>query len=298
MIHRLGYACICTKLRNQKPPVFSSRGVVKKTIEREGIEVVGFRALQNCRDLLAILKWNESKNIRFFRMSSDMFPWMGVHDVRETRSWPEIEKALKECGEYARKHYHRLTFHPPHFVKLASPDPDLVSKSMAELEVHSLIFDTMGYTVASPDNKINIHIGGSYGDKHQSLFRFAASYRSLSERCRARLTVENDDTKAGYSVQDLHWLHLETGIPIVFDAHHHQFNTGGLTEQEAFELAVSTWPPDIIPVIHWSESQEGRRPNAHSDYISGPIRTYSRVDVMIEAKAKEDALLQYRSHRE
>jgi len=291
---RLGYACICTRLRSQKPPVFASRGVVKKTIEREGRDIVGFRALQNCKDLLKILEWNERYGIRFFRISSDIWPWMGVHDVSETSSWKEIREALFTCGEFARKHDHRLTFHPPHFVKLASQDPLLVKQSIRELETHSQIFDLMGYTKASPENKINIHIGGSYGDKEASLQRFAQSYNSLSNRCRSRVTVENDDTGAGYSVRDLYALHRVTGIPIVFDFHHHKFNTGGISEQDAFDLAVSTWPEGIVPVVHWSESQEGRRANAHSDFVKGPIIVYGPCDVMIEAKAKEQALLQYR----
>jgi UV DNA damage endonuclease len=291
---RLGYACICTHLRNQKPAVFAGRGVVKKTIDRDGIDVIGDRALQNCRDVLRILQWNEQHHIRFFRLSSDIWPWMGVHDVAATAAWPDIQKTLRRCGEYARRHNHRLTFHPSHFVKLASPDAELRRKSMLELEDHARVFDLMGYHDASPENKINIHVGGSYGDKDAALARFAASYQALSDRCRPRLTVENDDTGAGYSVKDLSKLSAMCGIPIVFDFHHHPFNTGGLTEREAFDLAVSTWPDGIRPVVHWSESQPGRRPNAHSDFITGPIRSYSDVDVMIEAKAKEAALLRYR----
>lgn len=293
---RLGYACINTALRERKPSVFASRGVTKKTIDRDGVDVVGFRALQNCRDLLTILRWNEDRQIRFFRISSDLWPWMGVHDVRTTTSWKEIQEALRDAGEFARQKGHRLTFHPPHFVKLASPNANLVAQSIRELETHSLVFDAMGYDTASVDNKINIHVGGSYGDKNASLERFAVSYLSLSDRCRQRLTVENDDTGAGYSVRDLFRLHRRCGIPIVFDLHHHQFNTGGLSEEEAFHMATATWPDGVTPVVHWSESQDGRRPNAHSDYISGPIRVYGPCDVMIEAKAKEKALLRYRSH--
>ncbi|MGA1563729.1 MAG: UV DNA damage repair endonuclease UvsE [Pontimonas sp.] len=298
MYNRLGYACLCITLRERKPSVFASRGVTKKTIERDGLDVVGHRALLNCRDLLAILEWNEAHEIRFFRISSDLWPWMGVHDVRATSSWPAIQEALRDAGAYARDKGHRLTFHPPHFVKLASPDPVLVQKSMDELETHSLIFDLMGYETASPENKINIHVGGAYGDKQKSMDRFAASYRRLSPRCRARLTVENDDTRAGYSVRDLFGgLFRQCGIPIVFDLHHHQFNTGGLSEEEAFQMAVATWPADVTPVVHWSESDPYRRPNAHSDFVQGPIRVYGRVDVMIEAKAKEKALLRYRQSR-
>ncbi len=97
------------------------------------------------------------------------------------------------------------------------------------------------------------------------------------------------------------YIHERIGIPIVFDYHHHKFNTGGLTEEEALKLAASTWG-DIKPVVHYSESKslhegnESIKPQAHSDYISNYIDTYGLdVDIMIEAKAKELTLLEYRS---
>ena len=100
-----------------------------------------------------------------------------------------------------------------------------------------------------------------------------------------------------YSVKDLMCIHENTGIPIVFDYHHHQFCTGGLTEQEALELAITTWPEGIIPVVHYSESKalhesdEKVKPQAHSDYIKELPNTYgNNVDIMGESKAKEVSL--------
>ncbi|KXZ55904.1 hypothetical protein GPECTOR_2g1455 [Gonium pectorale] len=119
----------------------------------------------------------------------------------------------------------------------------------------------------------------------------------LSPNCRSRLTVENDDRPSMYSVRDLAYLADKARIPIVFDFHHHRFCAGGLSEEAAFRLALRTWPTGVRPIVHWSESQEGRRPHAHSDFISGPINLYGmegEVDVMIESKAKELALLHYR----
>jgi UV DNA damage endonuclease len=281
-------------LREAKPSVFMSRGVTKKTIEAKGLDIVGERALLNCKDLLKILAWNDAHNINFFRMSSDVFPWMGVHDMKKTVYWPEIKAALATAGEYARAKDHRLTFHPSHFVKLASPDEKLALASMAELEVHSQILDLMGFEHASPYNKINIHVGGSYGDKAATLARWAARYLALSERCRQRVTIENDDTVAGYSVRDLLGLHGLCGVPIVFDFHHHKFNGGGMTEVEALDAAMRTWPDGVTPVVHWSESQDGRKPHAHSDYVADICVHGRDVDIMIEAKCKERALLRHR----
>jgi len=289
----LGYACICTYLR--KRGVFMSRTCRKKTIEEKGVSVIGDLALANCKDLLTILKWNEANGIRFFRMSSDIIPWKTEYDIRLDPQWPDIQVALREAGEYARAHGHRLTFHPDHFVKLASKDAAYAETSKRELEVHSLLFDEMGYTEASPFNKINIHVGGAYGDKMGTLQRWSARYLELSERCRARVTVENDDRPNLFSVTDLMDLHKMCGVPVVFDFHHHKFCNGGISAEEALDLAMTTWPVGVVPVVHWSESQEGRKPHAHSDYVTSIDCLGRRVDVMIEAKMKEAALLQFLS---
>lgn len=291
---RLGYACICTVLRAQKPPVYMSRGCIRKTLDTKGPEYIGSLALQNARDLLTILRWNEDHGIRFFRMSSDILPWNTVVDPRHLPQWPDIRDALHDAGAYAREHGHRLTFHPDHFVKLASTDDAYAAQSCLDLEMHSLVLDAMGFDTASVENKLNIHMGGVYGDKRASMDRWATRYMGLSDRCRSRVTIENDDRPNSYSVVDLLYLHARCGVPIVFDVHHHRFCTGGISAQRAMDIAMGTWPNGIRPVVHWSESQEGRKPHAHSDYVHGPIDVFDRdVDVMIEAKMKEDALLQY-----
>lgn len=285
----VGYACICTALR--KKNVFTSRTCRKKTLDERGRGIVGELALQNSRDLLTILKWNEVNGIRFFRMSSDIVPWKTDVDVCLDPVWPEIQAALREAGEYARRHGHRLTFHPDHFVKLASKDPAYAETSKRELEVHSMLLDEMGFDNASPENKINIHLGGAYGDKASAMRRWADRYLELSPRCRARVTVENDDRPNLFSVIDLMELHEICGVPIVFDFHHHKFCDGGIGVVDALDLARTTWPAGTTPVVHWSESQEGRKPHAHSDYVSRIDTLGRRVDIMIEAKMKEDALL-------
>jgi len=153
----------------------------------------------------------------------------------------------------------------------------------------------------TPWNKINIHIGGVYGDKISAMERFCKNFSRLPESVRSRLTVENDDKASMYSVKDLYdGVYKIIGIPIVFDYHHHRFNTGDLSEREALEMACSTWK-DIKPVVHYSESRSLEkkdntiREQAHSDYIYDYIDTYDcDVDIMVEAKMKELAVLRYK----
>jgi len=154
----------------------------------------------------------------------------------------------------------------------------------------------------TPYNKINIHIGGAYGDKESAMKRFCENFHRLPDSVKTRLTVENDDKASMYSVVDLYeGVYKVIGIPIVFDYHHHAFCTGGLSEEDALEVSISTWPSDIVPVVHYSESRSREyedpkiRPQAHSDYIIDYIETYGNtIDIMVEAKAKELAVIQYK----
>ncbi|PNH11288.1 UV-damage endonuclease [Tetrabaena socialis] len=296
LIPNLGYACLCATLREHD--IFASRDTNKAGFQSKGLEHVSRLALANARDLRPLIEFNEAHGIRFFRLSSGIFPWMSFYTLEELPDAEAIKQALLDAGEAAKRHGHRLTFHPSEFTKIASDKPEVVETSIKELEVHSRIFDLMGFLPATAYNKINIHVGGVYGGKVQTMDRFAkVVLERLSPNCRARLTVENDDRASMFSVQDLTYVAAKARIPIVFDFHHHRFCTGGLSEEAAFRLALGTWPAGVRPVVHWSESQEGRRPHAHSDYISGPINLYGlekEVDVMIESKAKELALLHYR----
>ncbi|PSC67605.1 UV damage endonuclease [Micractinium conductrix] len=298
-VPNLGYACLNMALREHKPPVFTSRDCRKDTVDKKGMQHLGELALANCRDLAAIIQWNHEHRIRLFRMSSVLLPWMGTFEIADLPQYEEISAALRFAGDLARLYGQRITFHPSHFVKLAAPNAELAAKSRRELEAHSQIMDLMGYQ-PSCQNAINIHVGGTYathGSKEETMRRWADNYALLSPACRARLTVENDDVATAFSVQDLLQLHAMCGVPIVFDFHHWKFCPGDQTEREALMAAVATWPPGVRPKVHWSESQAGRKPHAHSDYVRGPVALHGlegQVDVMIEAKCKERALLAYR----
>jgi UV DNA damage endonuclease len=139
-----------------------------------------------------------------------------------------------------------------------------------------------------------------YGDKASAMDRFIKNFKRLSPSVSKRLTVENDDKASMYSVKDLIYIHQNTGIPIVFDYHHHQFCTGDLSEEQALKLAATTWPEGIKQEVHYSESKAlhennpKEKPQAHSIYINSLPNTYGLdLDVMVEAKGKELAILPF-----
>lgn len=289
----IGYACINMTLGEQTPRITTNRSMVKKTFTQKGISYASELALQNSRDLFEIIKWNVANGIKLFRISSDMLPWASEYNVEDMPDFTKISNILKGCGTYAKDNGLRLTSHPGPFNVLVSPNPKVVENTIKDLELHGKLFDLLGLEL-SPYNKINIHCNGVYGDKFAAMDRFCENFKRLSPSVQKRLTVENDDKASMYSVDDLVYIHNRIGIPIVFDYHHHQFCTGGLTEEEALVKAISTWPKGITPVVHYSESKEGAKPQAHSDYINSLPNTYKlNVDIMVEAKAKELAILPF-----
>jgi len=298
---KLGYACINMTLQ-AAGGITTNRGMRQKTFNERGLSHVSDLALQNCKDLISIIEWNEEMGIKLFRMSSDIFPWVTFYDFKELPDYKEIKSILENVGVLAEKYGHRLTFHPSHFNALGSPNPTVVEKTIKELNAHSKIMDMMGLS-ATVYNKINIHIGGAYGDKQATLKRWIDNYHLLDFNTKERLTVENDDKENMYSVRDLyHGISEQCGVPIVFDYFHHKFCTGGLSEQEALELAAKTWPKGIPPCTHYSESRrkehldESIKAQAHSDKIVDTIETYGiDIDVVVEAKHKELAVLNYKN---
>jgi UV DNA damage endonuclease len=293
---KLGYACINMSMGKK---VTTNRTMVKRTFEARGMDYVSELALLNAKDIVRILEWNRLNGISFFRLSSALIPWGDQLDLTQLKDYKEIKRELKKAGDFAKFWGIRITSHPGPFNVLVSPNESVVLKTIADLELHGKVFDMMGLE-KSPYNKINIHCNGVYGDKISAMMRFCENFKRLSPSVRKRLTIENDDKASMYSVKDLMFIHNIIGIPIVFDYHHHKFCTGDLSEEMALKLAVSTWPKSITPVVHYSESKSLHENNtkikdqAHSDYIDRIPDTYGYdVDIMVEAKAKELAILPF-----
>mgnify|MGYP001179086534 FL=1 len=297
---RLGYACINTQLSNAKPKISTNRTMIRRTFESKGLPHASALFLQNSQDLLKILKWNRDHDIGFFRMSSQIVSWASEYLLPSLPHFDKIEEALFNCGLFIEENGMRVTTHPDHFVKLASPKQDVVDNAIRDLEIHGELFDLLCLP-RSPYAKINIHVGAAYGDKPMALENFCRNFDRLPDSVKSRLTVENDDRASLYSAHELYeQVYKRIGTPIVFDYHHHKFNTGGLSEREALELSASTWG-DITPVVHYSQSRsiEHNDPkikaNAHSDSYWTPVDTHGLdLDIMLECKHKELGLFKMR----
>jgi len=304
----IGYACINMQLSYPQKyggkekgvePITTGRSMIKRTFQTKGLDYASELTLKNVKDLNGIISWNVLNGYDFYRMSSGLAPWKTEYDWEDLKDIDEIKRWFHSAGTMAKTHNVRLTSHPGPYNVLVSPKEEVVENCIKDLTIHGDEFDMMGLS-RTPYNKINIHLGGAYGDKEASMKRFVKNFPRLPESVRSRLTLENDDKASMYSVKDLYYgIYKKIGIPIVFDYHHHQFCTGGMSEQEALEMALSTWG-DIKPVTHYSESRrdeqedETIRVQAHSDYVYDKIEMYGNdFDIMVEAKAKELAVDRY-----
>lgn len=286
----LGYACINVTLADKG--ITTNRGMIRKTFVEKGIPYASELAYQNVQALWQILTWNVENNVPVFRVTSGLFPWASEYRLKDLPHYREIREILEAAGRLPV----RISSHPGPFNKLAGTGPTL-QNTIRDLELHSEIFDLMGLA-PSHWNKINIHVGGAYGDKGETLKRFAENFHQLSAHLRSRLTVENDDKSGLYTVKDLAALHEMTGIPVVFDYFHHRLHPGTQTEEAAFGTAFATW--DTKPTFHYSSSRReyenpAAKKEAHSDWVHETIPTYGKeVDIMLETKMKELSLLKYR----
>ena len=284
---RFGYACLNVTLGPRRG---GFRGMIKRTWEREGLPHASRIAVENTEILCGIIEWNNKHNIQVYRMTSDLLSWASEYEMDQLPDWRIIRSNFERAASLAKLNNQRLSFHPGQFNSLTSQRESVIVNCIRDLRIHGEIMDVMGLP-RTREAKINIHMGGVFGDKNSALDRWCNNYERLPDSVKDRITLENDDKGNCYSTLDLYRVWQRLGVPTVFDAHHHTFCTGGLSEKDALELAASTWG-DVRPVIHYSESastREGRDaiPQAHSNFVDGPVNDWGLdIDCVIEAKAK------------
>ncbi len=268
--------------------------------------------------LRAIFAYLHKHEITMYRMSSDIAPYVTHPDL------PQFHHQIEECseelqalGKQAKSQDLRLSFHPSQFIVLNSPNPDLVAKSIRDLEAQTQILDAMEL---GPEAVLVVHVGGTYGDRATGRDRWVETYERLPEAVRRRLVLENDDTR--YSSADVIAIHERTGVPLIFDYQHHWCNNPeGMEWTEAIRRCIGSWPSGVQPKIHYSSprtemrtlkrkvagtrrTEEVQQPpiwTGHADYLNPFefitfMRSVSdlRFDIMLEAKVKDLALLRIR----
>jgi UV DNA damage endonuclease len=286
---RWGLCC----LFKEEPIHFAVRQAVHlaKFDRRRQLTLMAETIVANGHALLAAIAYCGRNSIGAFRVNSRIFP-LKTHPragylLAELPEHGAIEQVYRQAGQAAAAGDIRLTFHPDQFTLLSSPDEGVTRRSLDELLYHAEVAELIGADV------ITLHGGGAYGDKPAALQRLVAVLRQLPDSIRSRLALENDDRI--YTPADLLPVCASTGIPFVYDVHHHRCLADGLTIEEVTARALTTWPRE--PLFHLSSPRDGWRsanPRPHHDFIDPadvpPCWLPLPITVEVEAKAKEVAL--------
>ncbi|MBM7568000.1 UV DNA damage repair endonuclease UvsE [Paenibacillus sacheonensis] len=308
MIVRFGFVAMSVLLGKDTSP---SRTMTYATFSKLDDREAGIRRLEriaedNLRTTLRIMKHCVGHDVYVYRMTSKLIP-LATHDaLKDWNPYPALEGAFADIGRYAKEKGMRLSFHPDHFCVFSTPRPEVLAKSAEDLNYHVTMLEHMGL---DPDTKCNIHVGGAYGDKPVALERFIRQFGALDGRLRSRVTLENDDKT--FTVRETLEAAEAVGTPMVLDIHHHAVNDGGESDaslhDELWPRIVRTWngpdglPLAVVPKLHVSSPKSEKDPRGHADNVEvGPLLRFlrgvngsvPRLDVMIEAKQKDAALLQ------
>ena len=295
---QLGLCCLNITMRESKPSVFASRTMIMRTIKEKGLGVLKEKIIQNLKDVLTMMDWNEANGIKVFRLSSMLFPHKtnpGIDDY----TFDFAKELLVQIGEKSKLYNQRLTFHPGQYNVVGTPNRKSFEKTISDLKYHADVLDLMGLG----DNSVMVvHGGGIYGDKEATKKRWCEQFSELPENVRRRLVIEN--CEKCFSIQDCLDISEVINIPVVFDTHHYtcynQLHPDADLKPASYyiPLILKSWEKrGIKPKFHVSEQGSGRCGH-HSDYIEEipeylleiPDKYGVEIDIMIEAKKKELAI--------
>lgn len=266
----------------------------------------------------AIFDYLSRRKIDMYRMTSDLAPYATHPDLPQFHNQvKEFARELRRAGDKARQLDLRLSLHPSQFIVLNSPDAAVREKSIWDLRVQAELLDAMEL---SAEAVIVIHAGGAYGDIESGIDRWCQTWNQLPERVRARLVLENDDVR--YSAANILRIHERTGVRLIFDIQHFWcLNPEGLELRPTFEKFLASWPKGQQPKMHFSSPRTEMRQVTRKDRKTGKSKTVLQppiwtghadfnhpfefisfcrsaadldFDVMLEAKAKDLALLRLR----
>jgi len=242
----------------------------------------------NLRCLETMLHFNVEHGIRFFRISSDLIPFASHSEIEPP--WRHLyARAIAELGPLIQQEGIRIDMHPAQYTVLNSPDEKVLKNTMRDLVYHVGVLDEMGLDRTA---KVQIHLGGVYGDREASLARFIARAKLLPETIRRRLVIENDERSFGLAdcLRAADGAHL----PVLLDVYHHRLKNAGESLEDTLAAAAETWSAaDGVPIVDYSSPLPGGRFGQHAETLDddfGAFLAASRevdVDVMLEIKDKE-----------
>lgn len=328
MIVRFGYVAMSMELHNASPSRTMTLATFSKLNDREAaLRRLERIAEENLHNTLRLLKHNRYMDVKVYRFTSKLVPLVTHELLDDWDPYPSLAQGFADVGSFVREHHMRVSFHPDHFTVLSTPRADVFRKSVIDLDHHVRMLEAMGLDERAT---CNIHVGGSYGNKETAAHRFVDNFRTLEDRIARRITVENDDKtftaaetlsiceEVGVPmVLDLHHDAVNPSDapaaelwPRIMDTWN-KYGWNGLQSEKYAEgqagVRVADEPSSVVeslewlpPKMHISSPKSDKDPRGHADYVDPePLLrflfaiagTTPAIDIMIEAKQKDAALL-------
>lgn len=293
---RFGYVANALGLWDASPSkslTFARYSALPKEERMDKLKLV---TAQNLLHTKRILHYNIAHEIELYRLSSSLVP-LATHPEVMWDFISPFKKEWQELGQMIKKHHLRVSFHPNQFTLFTSPREEVTINAVKDMEYHYNMLAAMDVLDAG---LINIHIGGAYGDKQDSLKRFHHNLKSLPTDIKQKMTLENDDKT--YDVRETLETCEQENIPMILDYHHYMANKGELDLRDYVERIFNTWETfNMIPKVHISSPKSEQAYRSHADFVSLdfvlPFLKMAKelnrdFDIMIEAKQKNIAMHQ------
>lgn len=283
---KLGLVCITHSKEIRYRTITRTRYLTLSDTERQS--TLKNLYTDNLSRLEKAIDFCQQHSIALYRVPSGLFPLSDWEDEIGATILKELSNELARIGKKAQELGIRIVIHPDQFVVLSSDSDQVLANSIKILTGHAQLFDLLGLP-RSPWALMNIH-----GGKSQRIDRLVQVISELPANIRDRLTFENDEY--AYSSKEILEVCQRSGVPMVFDAHHHICREGLETYEdpsvaEMFYAARETWQNPEWQLVHISNGQNSFSDRQHSDYITDMPSVYRQAPwIEIEAKAKEEAI--------
>lgn len=247
----------------------------------------------NLDSLYEIIKYNVKNNFHFYRLTSKLVP-LATHDKVDFDYITPLLNEYKKIGKLINDNNIRVDTHPDQYTVLNSMDSKIVKNTVEILEYHYKIMDAIGIK----DKIIILHVGSSACGKKASITRFINNFNKLPDHIKKCIAVENDDKV--YNIKDVLELCHKINVPMVLDYHHFICNNEKEDINDYLKEIIDTWDGKL-PKMHFSSSKSKLKKEfrSHSDYINKEYfikfinilkKQDKDIDIMLEAKAKDDAV--------
>ena len=249
----------------------------------------------NLDSLKEILIYNIKNNIHFYRLTSKLIP-LATHDKVNYDYITPFKDKFDEIGRLIDENTLRIDTHPDQYAVLNSVNSGVVKNTIEILDYHYKVLEAFNIK----DKIIILHVGGNNFGKEKSIKRFINNFNKLPSYLKEVIAIENDDKI--FNLKDVLFISKNLNIPVVLDYHHFICNNDNEKLEDLIESVFDSWRSKrIIPKVHFSSPKSRLKKDfrSHHDYIDvdsfidfiDKVKCLNRdFDIMIEAKAKDDAL--------